>query len=146
MTFYRAKSFTLSLLISNGLAMFLYTSSALGELITTKRLIEANSANLESAYNNNITAASINLWIGVYSATCYNVSHWVFAFKYWTVAMQLEWLKKGQNPNKRNRFFFIVLILGILTNCFTSWFFQLSLSKSINSLTSKRLAITALSF
>ena len=86
-TFYRAKSFTLSLLISNGLAMFLYTSSALGELITTKRLIEANATNLESAYNNNITAASINLWIGVYSATCYKVSHWVFAFKYWTVAM-----------------------------------------------------------
>ena len=99
--------------------MFLYTSSALGELITTKRLIEANSANLESAYNNNITAASINLWIGVYSATCYNVSHWILAVQYWSLSMKLEAMLNGQNIKTfttRIRWYFLAgLLLNIST-------------------------------
>ena len=103
--------------------MFLYTSSDLAKLIATIRLIEASPADLDEAYNKYLTATSVNLWLGVYSATCYNVSHWIFAFKYWTVAMQLEWLKKGQNPNKRNNLFFFVLVVGIIANCLTSLLF-----------------------
>ena len=103
--------------------MFLYTITALAELITTIRLIEAGPADLDDAYNKYITATSVNLWIGVYSAICYSVSHWIFAFKYWTVAIQLEWLKKGQNPNKRNNLFFFILVVGILANFLTSLLF-----------------------
>ena len=127
-TYFRANSFTFLLLLSNGLAMFLYSGSTVGLLITAKRLIEANPADPTEAFNNYRTVTRVNWWIGIYAGSCYGVSHWIFAFKYWTVAMKLEWLKKGQDPNKWNNWFLIALIVGILANCFTNWFFQLSIS------------------
>ena len=127
-TYFRANSFTFLLLLSNGLALFLYSSSTVGLLITAKRFIEANPADPTAAFNNYKTVMRVNWWIGIYAGSCYGVSHWIFAFKYWTVAMKLEWLKAGKDPNKWNNWFLIALIVGILANCFTNWFFQLSLS------------------
>ena len=85
--------------------MFLYSGSMVGLLITAKRLIEANPADPTEAFKNYRTVMRVNWWITIYAGTCYNVSHWIFAFKYWTVAMKLEWLKMGQDPNKWNNWF-----------------------------------------
>ena len=146
-TYFRANSFTFLLLLLNGLALFLYSSSTFGLLITAKRLIEASPDDLTEAYNNYRTVTRVNWWMGIYAGSCYNVSHWIFAFKYWVVSMKLEWLKTGQDPNKYNNWFLIVLTVGVLANCLSDLFFQFSISHQISDdLKLKRLAIADLSF
>ena len=45
-----------------------------------------------------------------------NVVHWIFAFKYWTVACKLEQLKRGANPDEYNSWYTGVFVAGVLLN------------------------------
>ncbi len=42
--------------------------------------------------------------------------HWIFAFKYWTVACKLEQMKSGANPDKYNLWYFVAFAIGAVSN------------------------------
>lgn len=42
--------------------------------------------------------------------------HWIFAFKYWTVAIKLEKIKLGENPDLNNRFYKAIFVFGFVLN------------------------------
>lgn len=126
-TFYRANCFTTSLLITNGLAMFLYSICVFAEIITSKHLLDADSADTAAAYNKYQTAVGVLWWVGLYATSCYAISHWIFAFKYWTLAVKVELLKKLQDPNQLNTKFSVVFFLGIIFNLIAGILFQLSI-------------------
>jgi len=112
-------------------------------------LIEASPVDLTEAFNNYRTVYRVNWWIGLFSGSCYTVSHWIFALKYLAVSMKLEWLKTGQDPNKYNNWFLIALTVGVLANCLAVWFFGLSFSvfhTEFSDFQRKRFTIAALSF
>ena len=57
LTFYKANLlFTLSLFITNGLAIFLYSLSIIGLLVTSKALINSNDPNPVNAYDSLVIA------------------------------------------------------------------------------------------
>ncbi len=77
----------------------------------------------------------------------YWVTHWIFAFKYWTLALKVEKLKQGQDPSTGDRFYRIVLLIGICLNLVGAMMFAISLDLKISSsLTKERLLISALVF
>ncbi len=45
--------------------------------------------------------------------------HWIFAFKYWTVACKLEQMKSGANPDKYNLWYCVVFAVGAVSNIAT---------------------------
>ena len=40
--------------------------------------------------------------IAILSQSGYNVVHWIFALRYWTLAHKIERMKQGKNPDKHN--------------------------------------------
>jgi len=50
----------------------------------------------------------------------------MFAFKYWVLAIKVEKIKKGQDPNSINRWSLIVLVVGIIFNFVGAILFQLT--------------------
>ena len=42
--------------------------------------------------------------------------HWIFAFKYWTVAIKLEKINRGANPDLNNRFYKVIFVAGSVLN------------------------------
>ena len=46
----------------------------------------------------------------------FNVTHWIFAIKYWVLACKLQLIAQNQNPNKSNTFFTVVYYFGIAFN------------------------------
>ena len=55
-----------------------------------------------------------------------DVVHWVFAFKYWTVACKLEQMKRGANPDQYNAWYSVFFGAGIFVNLATGIVFTLS--------------------
>lgn len=146
-TFYNANRFTLSLLISNGLAMLLFSLSIVFSFITVKQFVEAGSEASVNDFNRYLISLRVSWWVGLYAALCYNISHWIFAFKYWTLAIKVEQLKKGRDPNLLNRRFMTVLVIGIFANVLYSFLISFSIAKSfINDIRKRRLTIVALVF
>lgn len=89
----------------------------------------------------------VQWWAGLYSELCFNISHWIFAFKYWTLAIKVQMLKKGQDPNKMNRRFIIVFAAGIVANVIYCFLIQFSAtSKFTNDIRKRNLAIAAFVF
>lgn len=54
-----------------------------------------------------------------------DVVHWVFAFKYWTVACKLEQMKRGANPDQYNTWYSVFFGAGIFVNLATGVVFTL---------------------
>ena len=54
-----------------------------------------------------------------------DVIHWIFAFKYWTVACKLEQLKRGANPDEYNLCYSVIFWAGIFVNLVTGVIFTL---------------------
>lgn len=75
--------------------MFLYSSAVFGEILTAKSLLNADLADTTEAYKNYVAAIGVQWWFGLYATFSYTISHWIFAFKYWTLALKVELLKKG---------------------------------------------------
>jgi hypothetical protein len=127
-THYQATSFTLSLLFANGIVMFLYSGAILGVLITTKNMIEADPNDLSKIYNSYLKAQQVEWWLSLNYNICYWISHWVFAFKYWSLAIKIEYIKKGQDFNSMNNGFRVALIVGVLVNLLSALLFSISLA------------------
>ena len=73
--------------------MFLYSAGILSLTLATKSLIHANQNDLIKALSTYLMAAKVVWWLGLNCDICYYISHWVFAFKYWTVAIKVGQLK-----------------------------------------------------
>ena len=104
----------------------MYSLSVIGQIITSKALINSSELDPVNAYDSYVIATNIQWWIGVYASNTFNISHWIFAFKYWSLAVKLEYLRKGEDTDKLNGKFLIALVIGIVANFLLSMFFQLS--------------------
>ena len=47
---------------------------------------------------------------------CSDLVHWIFAFKYWTVACRLEEIQSGANPDRYNLQYTAIFIAGLILN------------------------------
>ena len=128
-TFYRTNSFTLSILIANGVPMFTYSVSMLCLLISSLHLIQADSTQLSIAYSYYRAAFRAEWWVGLACNLCYYNSHWIFAFKYWTLAYKVEQLRRGQDPDSKNLRFTVILISGVILNTVSAILFSLSIDQ-----------------
>jgi hypothetical protein len=89
----------------------------------------------------------VQWWAGFYAALCYNISHWIFAFKYWVLAVKVEMLKKQKDPNKINGRLMILLVAGVFANIFYSFLIVFSVTPKItNYIRKRRITIAALVF
>ena len=89
LTFYGANSFNLSLLITNGLFMFFYSFATFFYLITVVKVIKADESELNRTVSLNSVAVEVQWWLALFSSFSYWVTHWIFAFKYWTLALKV---------------------------------------------------------
>ena len=66
LTFYGANSFNLSLLITNGLTMFLYSFAILVSLITVVKVIKADESELSSTVSLHSVAIKVQVCFGLF--------------------------------------------------------------------------------
>ena len=128
--------------------MFIYSVTMVFLLITTNHLMQADLPQLNTAYNNYRAAFRAEAWVGLACNLCYYNSHWIFALKYWTLAYKIEKLKSGQDPDRKNSRFTVVMLAGIILNTASAILFSLSISQeSFSNLErTKSVIITALVF
>jgi hypothetical protein len=108
--------------------MFIYSVTMVFLLITTNHLMQADLPQLNTAYNNYRAAFRAEAWVGLACNLCYYNSHWIFALKYWTLAYKIEKLKSGQDPDRKNSRFTVVMLAGIILNTASAILFSLSIS------------------
>lgn len=75
--------------------MLLYSVAMLAMIIAEKNLIDADPDNVISANNKRTVVFKFWWWIALNQAICYWITHWMFAYKYWTLAVKFEKIKKG---------------------------------------------------
>jgi hypothetical protein len=88
-TYYSANSFNMTLLVTNGLTMFLNSVATLFSLIMVVKVIKADESELKSAVSLELISYKVQWWIILVTYICYWVTHWIFAFKYWTLALKV---------------------------------------------------------
>ena len=115
----------MSLLVTNGLVMFLYSFATLFNLISVVKVIKADESELKSAASLELISWKVQWWFILLEVLCYWLTHWIFAFKYWTLALKVEKLKQGQDPSTGDRFYRMVLLVGICFNMVGAMMFAL---------------------
>ena len=130
---------------------FFYSFATLFNLITVVKVIKVDESELKSAISLNSISWEVHWWFILLTVISYWVTHWIFAFKYWTLALKVQKLKQGQDPTTDDRFYRIVLLIGICFNLVGAMMFALCFSLLIQEqetsfLTKKRLLISALVF
>lgn len=48
------------------------------------------------------------------TTVCFDVVHWVFALKYWSVSLKIKLISDGRDPDLHNNIFYILLFTGIV--------------------------------
>ena len=61
------------------------------------------------------------------SGACIDVVHWIFSIKYWSLSIKIEMIKKREDPDKHNVFFYRLYIIGIIMNVLAGVFGELPL-------------------
>ena len=69
--------------------MFLYSVATLFSLITVVKVIKADESELKSAVSLNLIAGKVQWWLALFSSFSYWVTHWIFASKYWKLALKV---------------------------------------------------------
>lgn len=126
--------------------MLFYSSSIIILIFADRKLVNASPDNPDSVFEDWNIVRQVTWWLALSVNLCYWITHWIFAFKYWTLARKVEILKKGLDPNTLNRKYEIILYLGIIFNFVGAVFFQLSLSKTIDPKYKLILSLIALFF
>lgn len=113
---YQARGMTLWLLVAATVVLFLYSFTTLILVFYTRNLIRADSSELNTAYNKYIAFQKLFWWVGLFGLCVYNVVHWIFGLKYWSLAFKVEQIKTNKNPDKLNRRLTLVFWAGVLLN------------------------------
>ena len=78
--------------------------------------MNANEQDLFTAYQKYYRCQVALVVIAVLSQSGYNVAHWVFALKYWTLACKIERIKRGEDSEKQSKKYMIFLTIGVILN------------------------------
>ena len=78
------------------------------------------------------------------SETCYNIVHWIFALKYWSLSFKIQQLKIGRDADVYNKQLKVAFFIGIFLNSLSALFNNLS-AVDVET-TRKKFTIVALVF
>ena len=143
---YQARGITLWLLVMATVAMFLYSFTTLILVFYTRNLIRADSSELNTAYNKYLICQKLFWWVGLIGLAVYNVVHWIFGLKYWSLAYKVEQIKTNKNPDKLNRRLTLVFWAGVLLNLLCALLRWLAVSNRFSFEVKRKMTIAALAF
>ncbi len=97
---YKAKGFACWLLIALNIAILAFVIANITQHVGFVRLINASESEMTSAYHSFVVGTKCFNYFNMLSEVFSDVTHWVFAMKYWVLSCQLEMMYKREDPTK----------------------------------------------
>lgn len=126
--------------------MLLYSFALIALTLAAKNLIYADPTNLITAYDTQAVVYKIWWWVALFLALTYWLTHWIFAFKYWNLAVKFEKIKNGKDPNASNRWSLVIMAIGFVFNFAGAVLTQLHIAARITGPQKSKLMIAAIVF
>ena len=124
--------------------MFIFSSTTLILVFYTRNLIDADPRELSAAYRKYVAVSKLQWWITLTGDSTYNIVHWIFGLKYWTLAFKLKQLKTNQDPDKLNRCFTFTFWVGVFFNLLSALLKNIALSDRFSAEVKSKTTIAAL--
>ena len=124
--------------------MFIFSSTTLILVFYTRNFIDADPRELSAAYRKYVAVSKLQWWITLTGDSTYNIVHWIFGLKYWTLAFKFKQLKTNQDPDKLNLCFTFTFWVGVFFILLSALLKNIALSDRFSAEVKRKTTIAAL--